>query len=427
MAVVISASRVRASFLPVVVAGIPTLAAAHGVVRGYHVWVLLIGVVALGVGVKAGVVSTRITRAYLVLGASWMIWGLALLIFIAPLGGTLFAAQPRAGLGWLGDVGVGFVLGFSLIMLGVATWGLEWLRRGWVVAYVATGCVGVWEVATGHHLNTDFLQVHGLTKATEATVVSTFYNPNDYAAFAALVFPFLVWSARRARGAVRVIYMVLCLSTALIALFEGSTLSLLAIGLEVTVLGISALRRRPGRAFGVAAVILLALLAGNYVGARDNATTAITGDVTQLSTQQFGSTTSAIVRWHLLLNGLFFTWQGQGIGYGPGQFENLMVLEDRPYATTYAGTSIINAHSVFVEVLVDLGILGFAALVVFLWRVWRASDGRDAPALAARMGLAGFILAQAVSSSLVRSQVFGVFLASLLVLGTSNELRTDKH
>lgn len=171
-------------------------------------------------------------------------------------------------------------------------------------------------------------------------------------------------------------------------------------------------------------IFLLAVaVAGNILSSAQGVAIRVNRDIRASSTQAYGSVASGDVRVNLLRNGLYFTWQTFGVGYGPGQFENLMLADNPPYPTSDGGIRITNAHNVFLEVLVNLGILGLAGLVFFLWRVWRATRIQALPALAARMGLAGFLLAQAASSSFVRSSVFGMFLGSMLVLGVASESR----
>jgi O-antigen ligase len=273
---------------------------------------------------------------------------------------------------------------------------------------------------------------NGLVTSTRATVVSTFFNPNDYATFIAMAFPFLVWSAWRAAHLSRLVYLILCASALLAVVFEGSTLILLAMGVELTLLTFALVRnrllRRKRVSITAAVIVLLAIAAAaNMLSSAPRTAIGINRDIRESSTQDYGSGSSGNVRVNLLRNGLYFTWQRFGLGYGPGQFENLMLVGKPQYATSDSGVRIINAHNVFVEVLVDLGILGLAVLVFFLWQVWRASRVQTLSALAARMGLAGFLFAQAASSSFVRSSVFGMFLGSMLVLGVASELRAARR
>lgn len=411
----------RRGLLPLVVVALPTLAAIRGLVPTFFLLVVAgMFVTALAVGFE-NVTSTPVSRSYLILVASWGILSLALLLVIPPIAAGTGPEQFAAGVTWLLAISASLLLGLILLLSRAAEWGLEQLRRGWVIAFLGTGCVAIWEVRTGHHLSTGFIQDHGLASSSQATAVSTFFNPNDYASFIAMAFPFLVWSAWRARRLSRLTYVALCLSAVIAVVFQGSTLVLLALGAELCVLVLTLLRHRfPRRTLPVwaAAAVLVALaIGGNLV------TSAASFDrrVRSLSTQQFGSSSSGNVRINLLLNGLAFTERDSGIGYGPGQFEALMQWGDPAYPTTDDGIHIINAHDVFAEVLVNLGIAGLATFLFFLWRVWRACRIHTLPALAARMSLVGFLFSQAASSSLVKTAVFGIFVGSMLVLGIASE------
>jgi hypothetical protein len=417
--------------LPIVVAALPSLAAVRGLVSNSTLVIIamvVLFIVALVGGFGEGVPWTKVSRSYLWVLGTWVFLGLALLLVLPPISAGGGPARFSGGVTWLVQIVIGFGFGLSLLVCGAPKWGLDWLRRGWVIAYIGTGCVAIWELTTGHHLSTGFITEHGLALGTRSTVVSTFFNPNDYAAFIALAFPFLVWSAWRSRRLSRVVYVILCASALLAVVFEGSTLILLAIGLELVLVAFAFVRDRRSRrrkaSFAVAVVLLLAIAAGaNILTSAPKLAIGVNTDIRERSTQNYGSVTSGDVRVNLILNGLHFTWQGSGVGYGPGQFETLMLADKPPYPTTDGGVHITNAHNVFVEVLVDLGILGLAALLFFLWRVWRATRVQTLSALAARMSLVGFVVAQAASSSFVRSSIFGMFLGSMLTLGIASELR----
>jgi O-antigen ligase len=420
--------------LPILVAALPSLAAARGLVSDATMLMMLMVVIlvmALVGGFREGLSWTKVSRSYLLLSASWVVLGLALLLVVPPISTGAGPERFNEGVSWLAQIVIGLTFGVALLVSATPKWGLDWLRRGWVIAYVATGCVAIWELSTGHHLSTGFIVEHGLAISTRSTVVSTFFNPNDYATFIALAFPFLVWSAWRAARLSRFVYVVLCVSALLAVVFEGSIVIILAMGVELTVVAFALVRERRVRrrkaSFRVAVVLLLAMAAGaNILSSAPRTAIGLNQDIRESSTQNYGSVASGGVRVNLLRDGLFFTWQGFGVGYGPGQFENLMLADKPPYSTSDGRIRIINAHNVFVEVLVDLGILGLAALVFFLWRVWRATRVQTLPTLVARMSLTGFLFAQAASSSFVRNSVFGMFLGSMLVLGVASELRATR-
>jgi O-antigen ligase len=419
-------SRSKLGVLPIAVASLPLLAAVRGVVPTWEFLLVfgLVFVTGLVGGFGRGVPWTKVSRSYLCLVASWAVLSLALLLVRPPISAGTGAEQFSVGVRWVIQIMIGFAFGLLLLVSAASKWGLDWMRRGWVISYLATGCVAIWEVKTGHHLSTGFIVANGLATSSKGTVVSTFFNPNDYATFIAVAFPFLVWSAWRAARLVRLAYVLVCASAVLAVVFEGSAIILLAMGVELTLVVVALVRNRLRRrrvSVWTPVVLLLAVATGgNIFSSASN----LNANVRTLSTGRFGSVSSAEARVNLLRNGLFFTWQGFGLGYGPGQFESLMLYDRPPYPTTTNGVHIINAHNVFAEVLVNLGILGLAALVFFLWRVWRASRVQTLPALAARMGLAGFLLAQGASSSFVRTPVFGMFLGSMLVLGVASELGT---
>ena len=76
--------------------------------------------------------------------------------------------------------------------------GLVALRLGWIIAYISTGLIAVWEIVSGDHLPGAYVSAQLLREqlyaisTTIAVVISTFENPDTYAIFIAAAFPFLL-------------------------------------------------------------------------------------------------------------------------------------------------------------------------------------------------------------------------------------------
>ena len=136
------------------------------------------------------------------LGLAWVSWGMLAVLWSA----LFWKFSIGSGLSEITSVAAGFLYVIVLLNLVVGLpRGMDALRAGWSLAFVVTGLVAVWEISSGGHLAgyaTDNMTV-------EPAIYSTFANPNNYAAFLALAFPFLVWSFRLARGFQRVAFLLL--------------------------------------------------------------------------------------------------------------------------------------------------------------------------------------------------------------------------
>src|ERR1051326_7926243 len=121
---------------------------------------------------------------------AWLVWGSASL---------LWTPDPRIGatevitLVFGSAAALVVVLGCELVPNGI-----EYVRRGWLLAYLASAAVAVWELRTHQHLQSSFTE--RTPDYAQGVLVSTFGNPNNYAAFIVLAFPFLLWSAATGRG-----------------------------------------------------------------------------------------------------------------------------------------------------------------------------------------------------------------------------------
>lgn len=124
---------------------------------------------------------------------------------------TLLILWSAVSLVWSPGVGSGLrtivslLLGLLsvLVMLGLSRGtdeGITYLRWGYVLALLATGAVGTWEIATGNHL-TAASETEAETAYTfsESAISSTLLNPNNYGAFLlALLAPILaIFSKQR--------------------------------------------------------------------------------------------------------------------------------------------------------------------------------------------------------------------------------------
>lgn len=381
-----------------------------GEIFGFRFLVIaIVGVGFVSVGHRNGHLRLHpIAGQYVLLGLVWLGWGLALIL----------ARDPDAS-GAMQELLVilfGFLIGFGFLLLDVGRKNrcLQWLRRGWVSAYVIAGAVAVWELMTGDHV----MSTPETARADlypGVTIFSTFNNPNDYAAFIALAVPFLAWSAAKERGAWRLVYWGLLGSAPLLALLQKSVIAPTAIAAEIVIGFLLVGRKKPRVVFGLALMIVTGTLA--WAALSPGLSTA--GDqFGRVTAGGFGGGGSPSERLNLVRNGLWFTHQSNFVGTGPASFENQWTTKSPPHDTGSARSP----HFFWVEVLSQYGVVVFLLLVWWMLRLFASTRPTSYKGLVVRTGVVGFAIAATASSSYIRGSIQWVFLASLLVLAVADLL-----
>ena len=290
------------------------------------------------------------------------------------------------------------------------------LRRGWVLAYLATAVVAIWELRSGRHLPGSWVDT-APAYAQRGVVLSTFGNPNNYAAFIVLAFPFLSWSVGVSRGFARVGYLLLAASTPIMLVLSGGRLAMLALVVEM---GVVLLTRGKG-------IRSLVLLAGAGVLLVVVTSVALHLDPRTLDKilrvrAELQGGGSASIRLNLAKNGLIFLRDSYGFGAGPASFEKRMATGDALFPTE----RIVNPHNFWVEIVSQYGVLVFGAFCFALafsaLTIWRANSsamlspnqvwGRAATLAA----LSGYIFAAAENSRFIPQPINWILLGSVIAV-----------
>jgi len=161
-----------------------------GPIFGFRfVLLVLLGITALKY--RSLPLGYRSVRLFALLAFVWLLFGYA---------SILWAADKMASITELFSVSLGLALGIGLLAQSATRDSLARnLIRGWVIAFMGTGVIGIYERLSGHHLsNYRFGQVQ--TSADLRLVATFFGNPNAYAAFLVTAFPFLLWGLMTARS-----------------------------------------------------------------------------------------------------------------------------------------------------------------------------------------------------------------------------------
>lgn len=347
----------------------------------------------------------------------WVTWGAFALIWSSILWGTDI---PRGVIELLAVI-FGFLPAAVLLnLIFRSRHGLEALRLGWALAFVATAALAVWEVLSGTHLPGS--QEEPDVPSVGLIAMSTFGNPNNYAAFLSLCFPFLVWSIRVAGGWRKVVYIFLAAMLPVALLATGGRLGLVAVALEcvLLLLFVSFPWKHLVLGAGLAAALVGIVVAPNYL--EDDPSFKLFRIYNELSTGG-----SAAIRLNLFRDSVAFVEQSWGAGVGPGNFSHMVKAGQGPYPTEgYA-----DPHDFWAEIATQYGLLVLVVFVAWLGFVvcnaWKArkdalARGDDRSRFAAEaviLGIAGYILAAAENSAYITQQTNWMFLASILVVGCS--------
>ena len=307
------------------------------------------------------------------------------------------------------------------------------LIRGWVIAFMGTGVIGIYERLSGHHLsNYRFGQVQ---TSVDLRLVATFFgNPNAYAAFLVTAFPFLLWGLMTARSKSSRLFFVANLSALLVLLlFTGSRLCLLAMFIQGLV-AVIIIATRPYRLAAIAgSVLVVAAILTGITAPLARAFPFLShkifsdGGVTALVQEVASPSGSGGVRLNLVKDGLWMVSQTRGVGVGAGNFEANVAK------APFSAYPIINPHDLWIEVLSQYGVLVFLLFVT--WLIWcllvgfRLLNHKAVAVTAAAkplgltivVSVVGNVLAAMANSSYLESSINWVFLGSLGVLTITAE------
>ncbi len=346
----------------------------------------------------------------------WLLWGLCALLWAL----LIWQFDPAPGLLELAALFVGLASPVLMINLTLRTnGGLDFLRWGWVLSFICTAVIAFWEISSGKHL-----AGYGVNVLPESllkiTVFSTFENPNNYGAFLALCFPFLIWSFRLARGVKKIL---LFLSLAILVFLMIQTMGRLAeIALLLEITLFIAFNPKNVKYFvpSLAVAICFFFFVGAF-GLRDNSALMKFASLPL----EFESGGSANIRTNLVLNGISFLSRSDGMGVGPANYEQAIERVGFKAAPT---ENIKNPHNFWIEILSQYGVVVFIFFIAWLFQIvircWRAHGSFlgtqyrhvKLETETVLIGLAGYALAACENSSYIPQQINWIFLASVLAI-----------
>jgi O-Antigen ligase len=265
------------------------------------------------------------------------------------------------------------------------------LARGWVGSALLMCALAVVELVTGVHWS-------GYLESAHPDPAVTFGNPNALAVFAVMA---NVWSipVRRGGGQVwRAATWILVPAAALVTVVAQARIALVVL---LAVVGWSIWRelrrsRHPLTGVGEALVPVTLSVAVVVLGQR------LDGYVLEIGTA--GS--SGSVRDELVRRGLAIAWDHHGLPTWPGSFEHFMFEAADPVPVAY----LVNAHNMWVEILVQYGAVCLLLLLVWVGATLMSGQGARDEIAAAVIAL---LVLAVVDSSFLDDATLWLFVLTL--------------
>lgn len=360
---------------------LPTLAALGALAPGLgSLFAFRIAVIGLGV---VALLSKLFRPDPIVSSVNWLVglWLAVILLFVV--------GMPLSGPGRieLSSLVVGLTLLWASSRFGNASGLARLIPRAWLIAYICTGLLALWELRSGRHLPNYYLTQDDLLVGRQQTALaSTLGNPNNYAFFLCVATAFMLVSTLSSDHPwARFAYGAACASALPLLLGTGSRLGVVVWGCLVSIAFISSNRARKYAGGSLAVAALVVLLAG----APSTVATPIQAGVEQVRSaisngsgglhQELVSngTMSAGARLNLVRNGWQFAVSSEFLGTGPAGFERSMLAREGSYPTG----GIVNPHCGWLEILVQYGlvIVVLAGLLLLqighvAFRGWRSRE-----------------------------------------------------
>lgn len=339
-------------------------------------------------------------------------------------------AWGAIGLSWTPDTGramrdlLGLAIALTSVfvivhLLGGHAGRINAMRRGWVVAAVATSMVALWEIRTGQHLVTENLDMYLFQ---EGTVASTFVNPNNFAAFLNLTtLPMLRLMGTSKNTLFKMACAGMLLSNGYLITLTGSRAGI-AVFVLIILGGLAILSlMRTG-------VLLIALMAiGLGVAMVWNISPTL---IPTLFNRTFSDDTaeSDERRQKLADAAQWMIGESEWMGFGPGSFE--AVLPDVP-STIYADR-ILPAHNTILQIGAEYGIVLMLLTVGLILTLAMAGLRNFTAALRVEafelLGVVTYVVTAAlVASSVLADPIwwvaiaYGIALSWTLVIQRSHE------
>ena len=349
---------------------------------------------------------------YLLLMTTWLVWGAA---------SGYWTPDIISGFKDFIALCLGLIASLIIILYVNNRAKVKYLRLGWVFAYLFTGMVALWEITTGNHLTSSFTESGPDYYLRKLFVSSTFGNPNNYAAFLILCFPFMIWQFMSSKFLLgKLAMLTLILTFPVVIALTGSRIGFVGWLAEVIIISLFMIK-------GSKRIVFVAFLTAlsTYL-----IVSGITDDLQLVDKMMKAVSTggqkgSILVRINTTLDGLWMVSQSYGIGIGVGGFEYVMLHKPVPFYTY----GISNPHNFSIEIMAEYGLLVFClfAIVILLvfyfsFRKYRSENSEDSLiGIICFIAINGYLFATVANSSYLEQPVNWIFLGSVIgLLSISN-------
>lgn len=293
------------------------------------------------------------------------------------------------------------------------------LCHAWLLYFVMTAPIAVWELVTGLHLESSYSLDRPEYTLNRFWAMSTFGNPNNYGAFLVLAFPFLFAGEKLTINRfLKLVFRISFLVLPLFVIFSGSRGALGALFIELVII--------LGWRYGYIKVCMLFmgfLVSGyfSFVSLKDVFYYSRIPLLTKIffisdSMEDGGSFHERLA---LYMNGLFIILKTYGLGSGPGSFATAVIAKDMPF-----DIHVPNPHNFWIEMASQYGVVVFLYFLAIYYAIMKRfmifSLSKIDPltsyySVTMLSACFGFLLASILNSSYINQPYNWFFLGSLIV------------
>ena len=274
--------------------------------------------------------------------------------------GMLFLAKPEDAFNEVVSI-ISYLALFITIMLyrQSALAKAVSLSYGFLFSFYCTGAVAIWELLTKNHLKSTFYKTD--TKDYGILFISsTFGNPNNFAAYLAIVYPLIYFCLRHTnRKIIRLFAIGAMVGAPVLIAVTGSRLAMLAILLEIIVIARIEIKAYRNKSLTIVITALAAI--GVYVLAQFGKQLFIISKFATYAHNMKDS--SGSTRTNLYLNAIVLFIRNPILGGGPGSFAIESQAGRLPFDTNDLSYP---PHSLFFEILSQYGIFVMLLLLVYV-------------------------------------------------------------
>lgn len=282
---------------------------------------------------------------------------------------------------------------------------LKALSKGWLVAVFLCSIVAIWEFTTGQHLSMAKDQGDVFNTGTE--IINRFYasvtfiNYNSYVTFLCFSFPWIFYMLvdKDRRTFEKMLVFVVLIIASISVIINASRGGVLSILIMLVAYWLFSKKTSIKSFFFIGVIILLGFLLIRYGG---NITAVF---FSRASEGGMFSDDARSSIWSNVLKAFGTTW-GFGVGIG-GVTEAMRTLTN---------SRVLSPHNLFLEILVQYGLIITIVVLVFLWRLLKKSlkveRNRKIVLMMAFLALPAYSI---IDSGYLLGVHFYVFLATVYV------------